>query len=350
MFNQVEVYNFRGIREARIDKLGQVNLFWGKNNCGKSSLLDALFLIAGMSNPVLPITINQMRMWGNVSLDGLKVNFFGFDSKSPIRIVAIDGERRELTIDAVEAGPAQVSLSGSGSGDGSISSSIPTSYGLRLHYSLNDGEYSSSLVFDPTKEKDNVTRSMDDAYHERLKCVYLSPKYDFLASIQGLTNILQNKDEQFIIEGLRLLEPRVKDFTFTGVDMLVDVGASKRLPVNVMGDGARKIVSLLTAIYDCPDGLLLVDELSNGFHYSVMSSLWKVLAYAARRNRTQIFATTHDIDSIKGLCAMSMNESREERLEVSAYKLLRNEDGLLKSYRYSIESMNYAFEQEMEIR
>ena len=51
MFNKIEVYYFRGIKSAVIDNLGQVNLFWGKNNCGKSSLLDAIFLVSGMSNP-----------------------------------------------------------------------------------------------------------------------------------------------------------------------------------------------------------------------------------------------------------------------------------------------------------
>jgi len=131
MFNQLEVYNFRGIREARIDGLGQLNLFWGKNNCGKSSLLDALFLVSGMSNPMLPLTINQMRQYGNVTLDGLKVNFYGFDTQTPIRIVATDGERRELTIEIEETGATVVDTTGSNDG-GSLSSSVPTSYGTSM--------------------------------------------------------------------------------------------------------------------------------------------------------------------------------------------------------------------------
>ena len=349
MFKQLEVYNFRGIRKARIDGLGQLNLFWGKNNCGKSSLLDALFLISGMSNPMLPLTVNQMRQYGNVTPDGLKVNFYGIDTRTPIRIVATDGERRELTIVVEETGAAVVNTTGSGDG-GSLSSAVPTSYGLRLRYSMNGGEHESSLLFDPSNGTETAKRSIDNAYEEHLKCIYLSPKYDFMASLQGLVNILQNKEEQYILDGLRLIEPGVKDFIFTDGQMLVDVGASKRLPINVMGDGARKIVSLLTAIYDCPSGMLLVDELSNGFHYSVMPSLWRVVAYAARRNNTQVFATTHDIDSMKGLRTMSLSEPEADRLSVSAYKLQRTADGELKHYRYSVESMNYAFEQAMEIR
>lgn len=349
MFKQLEVYNFRGIRRTHIEGLGQINLFWGKNNCGKSSLLDAIFLVAGMSNPMLPLTINHMRQYGNVSPDGLKVNFYGYDIQEPIHIIAEDGEHRELTITIEEEGVTDVSTTGNGDGS-SLSISVPTRFGLHLRYSTNGVNHESTLFFDPTKGTDTAKRSIDKSYEEHLKCTYLSPKYDFHASIQGLVNILKNKDEQFIIDGLRLIEPNVKDFIFTDGEMLVDVGASKRLPVNVMGDGARKIVSLLTAIYDCRDGLLLVDELSNGFHYSIMSSLWKVVAHAARKNNTQIFATTHDIDSMKGLRTMTLNEPEGSGLLVSAYKLQRDVKGELISYHYSVESMDYAFQQEMEIR
>ncbi len=182
---------------------------------------------------------------------------------------------------------------------------------------------------------------------ESLRCIYLSPKYDFNGSIQGLKNIFQNKDEHFIVEGLKLIEPRVKDFIFTDNEMLVDVGLAKRVPVNMMGDGARKIVSLLTTVYDCKDGALLVDEISNGFHYSVMCSLWKVLIHAAVKNNTQLFVTTHDTDSIKGLRDAALDEYSDM---VAAFKLLKTSDDELKSYHYSLESLDYSINQEIEVR
>ena len=118
-------------------------------------------------------------------------------------------------------------------------------------------------------------------------------------------------------------------------------------PVNMMGDGARKIVSLLTAIYDCKDGALLVDEISNGFHYSVMSNLWKVLIHAAVRNNTQLFITTHDIDSIKGLRNAALGEFDDR---IASFKLLRSLDDELKAYHYSLESLDYSINQEIEVR
>lgn len=129
--------------------------------------------------------------------------------------------------------------------------------------------------------------------------------------------------------------------------MLVDIGIKQRIPINMMGDGARKIVSLLTAIYDCKDGALLVDEISNGFHYSVMCSLWKVLINAAIRNNTQLFITTHDADSIKGLRDAALDKYKNL---VATFKLLKTDNEELKAYHYSLESLDYSINQEIEVR
>jgi AAA15 family ATPase/GTPase len=149
------------------------------------------------------------------------------------------------------------------------------------------------------------------------------------------------------VDGLKLIEPRVKDFIFTDNEMLVDAGLSKRIPVNMMGDGARKIVSLLTAVYDCKDGILLIDEISNGFHYSVMRSLWKVLINASIKNNTQLFVTTHDVDSIKGLRDAALENHKDI---VATFKLLRTNDDELKAFHYSLESLDYSINQEIEVR
>ena len=219
-------------------------------------------------------------------------------------------------------------------------------YGLKFNFKIDEKSFESQLRFDSANSTD-ATRILSKQYVESLRCTYLSPKYDFSASIQGLKNILQNKDEHFIVEGLKLIEPRVKDFIFTDKEMLVDVGLARRIPVNMMGDGARKIVSLLTAVYDCKDGALLVDEISNGFHYSVMCNLWKVLINAAIRNNTQLFVTTHDTDSIKGLRDAAFGKFDDI---VAAFKLLKTSDDKLKAYHYSLESLDYSINQEIELR
>ena len=347
MYNKLEIEHFRGIKKASIDGFKQVNLFFGRNNCGKSSLLDAIFLISGPSNTFIPVQINTMRGYSKIAKDDLKIDFYDMDTDVPIRIKIANDHTRELFVSLIQETNNEIVPD---SQNNSFLSSIEDKkFGLKLAFSTDGTPYQSHFIINSISEdnKVNATISPSD-FKESLRCIYLGPKYDFHASIQGLQNILKNKDEHFIIEGLQIIEPKVKDFIFTGEELFVDTGLSRRIPINVMGDGARKIVSLLTAIYDSKDGILLIDELSNGFHHSVMTDLWKVLINAAGKNNTQMFVTTHDLDSIKGLRTASKDMSVEEL--VSAYKLQRMADGTLKSYLYTIDSIDYSLNQEIEIR
>lgn len=344
MFNKIEIERFRGIKYASIEGFKQINLFFGKNNCGKSSLLESLFLASGLSNPLLPIHVNFMRGYNKSRLNDLKLDFYNLESSQPIHIRVENKEKRDLKIRLFEQNQSNVSLNADNT---NILSNVEEGkYGLKFNFKIDEKSFESQLHFDSANSTD-VKRIVSKQYVESLRCTYLSPKYDFNASIQGLKNILQNKDEHFIIDGLKLIEPRVKDFIFTDKEMLVDVGLARRIPVNMMGDGARKIVSLLTAVYDCKDGALLVDEISNGFHYSVMCNLWNVLINAAIRNNTQLFVTTHDVDSIKGLRDAALENYKDI---VAAFKLLKTGDDELKAYHYSLESLDYSINQEIEIR
>ena len=340
MFNKIEIERFRGIKYASIEGFKQINLFFGKNNCGKSSLLESIFLASGLSNPLLPIHVNFMRGYNKSRLHDLKLDFYNLDSTLPIHIRMENEEKRDLSISLFEQNLNNVSLNADDANI--ISNRDEEKYGLKFEFQVNDKTFESQLRFEA-----DVTRVLPKEYVESLRCTYLSPKYDFNASIQGLKNILQNKDEHFIVEGLKLIEPLVKYYIYTDNEMLVDVGLEKRIPVNMMGDGARKIVSLLTAVYDCKDGALLVDEISNGFHYSVMGNLWKVLIDAAIRNNTQLFITTHDTDSIKGLRDAAIDKYNDL---VAAFKLLKTTGDELKAFHYSLESLDYSINQEIEVR
>ena len=344
MFDRIEIERFRGIRYASLSGFKQINLFFGKNNCGKSSLLEAMFLASGMSNPVLPIQMNMVRGYNKARSVDLELDFYNLDSAQPIHICWGNDETRDLRISLLMQDQDKVSIQ---EGKSDVLSNVDKkNYDLKFDFQINGQSFISKLHFDSVNP-DKAVQKIAKGYVESLRCLYLSPKFDFHASIQGLKRILQNKDEQFIIDGLMSIEPCVKDFVFTDGDMLVDIGLAKRIPVNMMGDGARKMVSLLTAVYDCKDGVLLVDEISNGFHYSVMHDLWNVLIKAAIRNNTQLFITTHDIDSIKGLRNAAINGFDDS---VAAFKLLKTPEDELKAYHYSLESLDYSINQEIEVR
>ena len=103
--------------------------------------------------------------------------------------------------------------------------------------------------------------------------------------------------------------------------IMVDVGFPKLLPINLMGDGIRKIFSLLVLMYISRDGIILIDEIDNGFHYSAMRQLWSAILISAKEFNTQVFATTHNEDSIRGLVQSVSNQDISQNL-ISAYKII----------------------------
>lgn len=343
MIDSIEINNFRGIHHGKIDGLSRVNLFFGKNNCGKSSLLESIFLVCGQSNPLLPASINAMRAYKRLEENDIHYFFYNMDPSREIQIATAGTQERHLAITSFREAVTD---------SNSITTELPFHYGLRMKYYTKEGEYSSEVLYDVGGSNQlKQTAHIDNRYLEKLKCVYLSPRYDSNASVEGLHNIIMNKDEDFLVEALRVLEPGAKRPVFMDNIMFVDTGLPQRLPINLMGDGIRKIVSFLTSIYQCKGGVVLIDEFSNGFHYSVMKPMWDVVIRAAIKNDVQIFATTHDEDSIKGFQETLQNVKQYRDPEVAAaFKLQRIAEGELKSYRYSVDQLGYAMEQEIEIR
>ena len=344
MFNSLKIEKFRGIKFAHIDGLKKINLFFGRNNCGKSSLLDSVFLIAGLSNPKLPLNLNILRSYRKLFKSDMLLDFYGLDASTPIKINAYNEESRALQISIVEPSNSQINLLGD---DNNIASTdLNNKYGLHLCYSINDNAFESSIIFTKKSNLEVEQKiNIDSRYKETISCRYLNPRFDFYTSIEGLVSILQNKEELFILESLRLIEPNLKDIVLSQEEVLVDIGFDKRIPVNLMGDGVRKMLSILTTIYECKNGIVLIDEISNGFHHSVMKNLWLVIIDAARRNNVQIYATTHDIDSIKGLRDAALPSD-----DIACFRLQRTKDSELKAYHYSLESIDYSLNQDIEIR
>lgn len=348
MFSSLEIERFRGVKHSRIDGLKLINLFFGRNNCGKSSLLDAVFLAAGLSNPKLPLNINIMRNYRKLSKSDMMLDFFALDTSRPIVIKAANDEVRELNIHLIESATSKVDLL---SDDNNIASTDTNNrYGLEMRYKIDGNQHEAAIVIADGGEgepEQHVKLSGD--YREELKCRYLTSKFDFYTSIEGLVNVMKNKDEAFIIEALRLIEPSLRDMVLSQNEVLVDIGFDKRIPINMMGDGARKVLSILTTIYECRDGIVLIDEISNGFHYSVMKGLWQCIISAAYKNNVQVYATTHDLDSIKGLrdSAMAMDNGNEL---VACFKLQKTKESTLRPYLYSLDSVDYSINQEIEIR
>ncbi len=76
MLRSFTVKNYRCFRDFTIGGLERVNLIAGKNNTGKTALLEALFLFSGPNNPSLPTLVNIVR--GVPQADQDAADFWGW--------------------------------------------------------------------------------------------------------------------------------------------------------------------------------------------------------------------------------------------------------------------------------
>ena len=78
-------------------------------------------------------------------------------------------------------------------------------------------------------------------------------------------------------------------------------GTSRKFPVALISDGVNKLLSILLAIANFPNGTVLIDQIEDGFYFKKMPSIWKVIRSFAKDNNTQIFATTHSQECLTAL-------------------------------------------------
>jgi len=80
----VEIRRFRGLQELDLEKLGRLNIVLGPNDVGKTSVFEAIFLLTGIKNLQLPLTVQSQRNLPKTKSDDLRLLFHGLDPDQPI--------------------------------------------------------------------------------------------------------------------------------------------------------------------------------------------------------------------------------------------------------------------------
>ena len=96
VLKNLSISNFRSIKSLEIPKLGHLNIVTGRNGCGKSSVLEAIFLNASAGNASALVTAAAIR--GDAFIapneDSTFRSFFHkLDTSNPIQISTEEGVR-----------------------------------------------------------------------------------------------------------------------------------------------------------------------------------------------------------------------------------------------------------------
>jgi AAA15 family ATPase/GTPase len=88
-------------------------------------------------------------------------------------------------------------------------------------------------------------------------------------------------------------------------------GISEPLPIRSLGDGMQRLLGIALALVNAKDGLLLVDEIENGLHYSIQTDLWRLIFQLAQKLNVQVFATSHSWDCIRSFQQAAQENEQE---------------------------------------
>src|SRR5262249_48001630 len=116
--------------------------------------------------------------------------------------------------------------------------------------------------------------------------------------------IEKGKRQEEIMPALSFIDRRLKRLSLAplaGESVIHgDVeGLRQLVPLPFMGEGMRRVLSIVLAIANAQGGIVLIDEIENGLHYSVQKQVWQAIGAAARQANVQIFATTHSWECIQ---------------------------------------------------
>lgn len=152
--------------------------------------------------------------------------------------------------------------------------------------------------------------------------------------VAAFDEIVLTPEEDLLIESLRTIEPGIERIASVSADrqgwgasrggiVVKCKGIEQRIPIGSMGDGIWRMLGLAVALVTAENGILLVDEIDTGLHYSVMADMWKLVKRTSERLNVQVFATTHSRDCYESLAAIS-RESAGDGSQVTIQRIERD--------------------------
>lgn len=366
MINSISISNYKNLSELHIPAFSQVNLISGKNNVGKSTLLEALQLHIN-NRCLFPILYFRGELDSDKRPsahpdDILRANLSAASSLFTGRKWEI-GDGREIEIND---GSHTVILRlvryrdvESEADDGAI---IKRRMTLLPGAETQAGDVPAIEIF---RDGDrhliplNIPISQFDfGIHRRddigLSTVISSNTDSAVYNPRKWDAITLTEKEDYVIEALRIIEPAIESLAFleSGTHSkrfpIVKVsGTAGRVPLRSMGDGINRILTIILALVNSEGGALLVDEIDNGLHYTVQKRLWEIIFSVAGKLNVQVFATTHSSDCI-GSFGKVLAES--DNAAMGRYIRLEKRNGVIRPTEYDERELSIVAANNLEIR
>lgn len=320
------IASYRGIHNLTVDQLNDINLIVGDNNCGKTSVLEALLLLRAPSDFINLIRLARVRVGSGLYTADYE-NFINMISKTDedkgfgIHAVAngktfqcvVQGEESRILLD-----PKDLSQQSGRTGMPEVKnvdengSTEAMAFNGVIKYDIGEGVHEEKLSLNEYSR----FGGMQVGIHDQLKIQYLAPFDHILGNI--INRIIRNeKYKELCIHVLKIFDPDIEDILIlrnehTGRPVeYIRHKITGNMPISTYGDGIKKVLSLANAIAGASGGILLIDEVETAIHSKYYNKIFSFLVMACQQFGVQLFITTHSIEAVDGLLA-TQNYSEQE--------------------------------------
>jgi predicted ATPase len=281
MLSDLHIENFRSFKNLDLKNLGRVNLVVGKNNMGKTSLLEAVTMLVTLKRPTDLRQTYRAYPRAEAHFDGWLIHD-GSQAREALVMATIDSLPRALRITLDDKSLARAEFS-------------PDALAYSAH--TQSAVQPSSDQIDPFAEA-----------------------------------VRQRRGEETLEGILRAVDPRVRTVRLTtdpnrNPFIEVDLGLSARMPITQAGEGLSRVLTVLVQLLGAKRQFAFLDEIENGIHHTALPQVWKGIAEIAERMDVQIFATTHSHECLEAAHeAFAARPSYDFRV-IQLYRVDQKTDG-----------------------
>lgn len=340
LIEELSIQGYRGLSNLSVGGFGRVNLITGQNNSGKSTILECIrLLVTGGSIQTFKDILDYReenaslgegdRLAGPFALSPLSNLFSGCpDLHAPESYFSISAEGNlpspfsSLTarigwfVRNVDSARQMISYE-------------PVTAGL-----FDDAEESfPALDLSVAGRKrvvllDRFSRRMPQRLESEaltVPCVYLDP-FSSRSTYQlgALWDAIALTDaEQEVVRALKLVSRDIEAVSMIGSDERSGRGRTAiaksrnfHSPVSLrtFGDGVNRLFGVVLSLCNARNGILLVDEIENGLHYSVQAEIWRMIFRLSRDLNVQVFATSHSWDCVNSFQSAAIESPQDGML------------------------------------
>ncbi len=353
MIEDIEITNFRCFDRLKVSGCKRINLISGKNNVGKTALLEAIFINSKPIKDTIFLLCDLRRESGKFSEilpEKMWSNFFfrqEVRSSCSIETIFDDGSSKIVTLNI---GHEQ-----------SISDSLdlaPNPVNLWLNTNIDNIDRYNTII---------ISRIHHAHYHaqdtNKTLSPNINPKYiqnsSFIPSSLISSNVslteefdkarLSEKEDE-VLRAFKIIDSSiiaVESFSIPEPTIYLKRHGEKRLPLSLFGDAMNRIAEIILKVINNQDSILLIDEIENGIHHSNQIALWEFLYRLAEQLNVQIFATTHSLEMTEAFIKAGLDRQDS----AAHFELTRHEKtNKIVAINRDLETLEYALDRHKEVR